>query len=194
MSALQWLKPANNADAAFKRVPDGWLFRGPDWRTYLVDDTQKAQIVAASGTRRMTVVILLAIALIAAPVMAVAYGSDGAAGPTLATGAVTAALAIALIQMQSWRLLKPILAGACLSDRRITCADQLTAQAAIWPGGALAAAAAGFGLFALLNLRAFVLAPGWGGAAGTELASALLYGAIGLACFVMIGIRIGRRP
>jgi hypothetical protein len=124
----------------FKRVPSGWVFRTPnpwvfgDTPHYLVNEAQKAQIGALLTPRRPVVLAAGIIAAILGWVVAAAFIAQALSGndsPTTAGDfAIITALvlipvlgalpAIGLIQRHR---LAPILAGAALTDQRISLAE-----------------------------------------------------------------------
>ena len=72
---------ADNREAImFKKVPEGYLFRAPNpWlfgraRFYLVNDAQKAQLLAIVTARSQAVFWVALVALIGASTAALAYG------------------------------------------------------------------------------------------------------------------------
>jgi hypothetical protein len=127
---------ADNREAImFKKVPEGYVFRAPNpWvfgraRFYLVNDAQKAQLLAIITARSQAVFWIALVALIGASTAAIAYGSghdDPTAGDVVIMLAllpvwIYAAVLISIGPMA--RRLQPLLAGLTPTDQRITGVD-----------------------------------------------------------------------
>jgi len=89
---------ADNREALmFKKVPDGYVFRAPNpWvfgraRFYLVNEAQKAQLLAIVTARSQAVFWVALVALIGASTAALAYGT-GHDNPTVRDAVVMLAL------------------------------------------------------------------------------------------------------
>jgi hypothetical protein len=127
---------ADNREAImFKKVPDGYVFRAPNpWvfgraRFYLVDEAQKAQLLAIVTARSQLVFWVALVALIGAGTAAIAYGS-GHDNPTAGDVVIMLALlpvwiyAALLVSIRPMALrLQPLLAGLLPTDQRITAVD-----------------------------------------------------------------------
>jgi hypothetical protein len=127
---------ADNREAImFKAVPDGYLFRAPNpWvfgraRFYLVNEVQKAELLAIITARSQLVFWVALVALIGASTAAIAYGS-GHDNPTAGDVVIMLALlpvwiyAALLVSIRPMaRRLQPLLAGLPATDQRITALD-----------------------------------------------------------------------
>jgi len=121
VSVANFLKPELN----FRRVPTGWVFRGPnplligESPHYLVSDEQKLRIMAAI---RSTAAVLPISFIIGFVVAIVAFpNADDTAVMFFIMAAILVCLSVtALIQRE---VLKPILAGASPTNERITNAE-----------------------------------------------------------------------
>jgi hypothetical protein len=127
---------ADNREAImFKKVPEGYLFRAPSpWvfgraRFYLVDEAQKAQLLAIITARSQLVFWFALVALIGVSTAAIAYGF-GHDNPTARDVVIMLALipvwiyAALLVSVRPMaRRLQPLLAGLPQSDQRITALD-----------------------------------------------------------------------
>ena len=127
---------ADNREAImFKQVPDGYVFRAPNpWvfgqaRFYLVNEAQKAQLLAIVTARSPVVFWAALVALIGASTAALAYGS-GHDNPTMMDVVIMLALLpvwiyaalLASIRPTAQRL-QPLLSGLPATDQRITAVD-----------------------------------------------------------------------
>ena len=127
---------ADNREALmFKKVPDGYVFRAPNpWvfgraRFYLVNEAQKAQLLAIVTARSQAVFWVALVALIGASTAALAYGT-GHDNPTVRDAVVMLALlpvwiyAAVLVSIgPTARRLQPLLADLPTTDQRITAGD-----------------------------------------------------------------------
>ena len=127
---------ADNREAImFKKVPEGYLFHAPNpWlfgraRFYLVNDAQKAQLLAIVTARSQAVFWVALVALIGASTAALTYGS-GHDNPTVSDILVMLAMipiwiyAALLVSIgPTARRLQPLLAGLPPTDQRITAVD-----------------------------------------------------------------------
>jgi drug/metabolite transporter (DMT)-like permease len=127
---------ADNREAImFKKVPEGYVFRAPNlWvfgraRFYLVNEVQKAQLLAIITARSQLVFWFALLALIGACITAMAYGS-GHDNPTAGDVVIMLALlpvwiyAALLISIRPMAgRLRPLLAGLAPTDQRITALD-----------------------------------------------------------------------
>ena len=127
---------ADNREAImFKKVPEGYLFHAPNpWlfgraRFYLVNDAQKAQLLAIVTARSQAVFWVALVALIGASTAALTYGS-GHDNPTVTDILVMLAMipiwiyAALLVSIgPTARRLQPLLAGLPPTDQRITAVD-----------------------------------------------------------------------
>jgi drug/metabolite transporter (DMT)-like permease len=127
---------ADNREAImFKTVPDGYLFRAPNpWvfgraRFYLVNEAQKAELLAIITARSQLVFWIGLVALIGAGTAAIAYGSGH---DNLTAGDVVIMLALLPVWIyaallvpigSTARRLQPLLAGLPQTDQRITALD-----------------------------------------------------------------------
>jgi FtsH-binding integral membrane protein len=126
------------ASTIFKPVPGGYVYCAPDRvfgpsRCYLVNEAQKAEIVAITTPRRpilLQVVLWLAFALIVVVSELILWAYTGHDNPTATDGLVVFIVAIlgavvGLALLRSWKLrrLRPVLAGLPLTDERITSHD-----------------------------------------------------------------------
>jgi hypothetical protein len=137
------MREANMTDARetlwFKQVPEGYVFGAPNpWifgrrQFFLVDEAQKAQLLAVltarSQSAALTMVILPFLAMFAACVAAIVFvAGDGdhslaVFSETLIAVAVSLYLAL-LIAAGPTRRVQPLLAGLSPTDQRITIADR----------------------------------------------------------------------
>ena len=119
----------------FKPVPEGYVYRAPSkWvfggnRFYLVNETQKAEILAIARARSQAPFWLTLTGLVAASSVIVAWAS-GHGGPTVRDAVITLAVLpvcfYAALVLTIWpleRRLAPILARLPRTDQRITPAD-----------------------------------------------------------------------
>jgi hypothetical protein len=127
---------ADNREAImFKKVPDGYVFRGPNpWvfgraRFYLVNEVQKAQLLAIITARSQVVFWVALVVLIGASTAAIAYGS-GHDNPTARDVVIMLALlpvwiyAALLVSIRPMaRRLQPLLADLPPTDQRISALD-----------------------------------------------------------------------
>jgi hypothetical protein len=126
----------NREALMFKKVPDGYVFRAPNpWvlgraRFYLVDEVQKAQLLAIITARSQAVFWVVFAGLIAASTAALAYGS-GHGSPTprdlvvmLALAPVWIYAALLISIRPTARRLQPLLADLPRTDQRITAVDR----------------------------------------------------------------------
>ena len=143
----RWYECAN--EASFKPTSDGYVFQAPSpWafarpRYYLVNEAQKAQLLAGLGRWRLTLLIasLLNMSLILALMLLIqvrpgtfvhllpasfrAFGTIGIAVLIFALLILLMAPLIVVAQLGLARLLRVTLAGAPLTDERITVSEQL---------------------------------------------------------------------
>jgi hypothetical protein len=128
---------ADNREAImFKQVPDGYVFRAPNpfvfgrARFYLVNEAQKAQLLAVITARNTAMYFwLVVLVLIAAGTGALAYGT-GHDDPTVSDVVIMMALiplwlyaAVLVSLYPTARKLEPLLAGLQRTDQSITSAD-----------------------------------------------------------------------
>ena len=127
---------ADNREAImFKKVPDGYVFRAPNpfvfgrARFYLVNEAQKAQLLAIITARNPAVFWVVVMFLIAAATAALAYGT-GHDNPTVGDAIVMLGLipvwlysAVLISTRPTTRKLEPLLAGLQPTDQSITSAD-----------------------------------------------------------------------
>ena len=123
--------------ARFKRVAGGYIFQAPNpWifgrsSHYLVNDTQKAQLLAIITPRRPMLTVAVITAAIALWVVAVAAivwvfgaGQDQPTGPEMIAMALLTVvpmfLVLVLALRRNLRRMQPALVGAPLTDERIS--------------------------------------------------------------------------
>jgi hypothetical protein len=199
MDVLQWFRPRLAPDAEFRRVPEGWLFRGPGQSplgrrlTYLLDDVQKTRVIEAFAPKRVLGGSLAAIGILVALAVGVATGTQGSVAATVAVATLWLAAVLLAANLDTFRTLRPILATARLSGERITFIDQLRAQIEVWPLPGLVIAAASMVLLFLLKARAVLVAPGWTPEATLDLAVMMVFGAVALIDLVIIAIKLSVR-
>ena len=123
--------------ASFKQVPGGYVFRAPNPKVfgrsdhYLVDEAQRDQIVAIMTPRRPGLLLaawvggyFLAVAAGVVWLTVFAPGFPITVLLVLIAGMLLAAiLGLHLAARRNLRRLQPILAGARLTDQRITIAE-----------------------------------------------------------------------
>ncbi len=148
----RWYECAN--EASFKSAPGGHVFQAPSpwmlaWpRYYLVDDAQKAQLLAGLGRWRLLLMIATVIELLLilsitltkilwpgtfASLLVPMYQQLGVSLFALTLGAVMIVPIVSLFavpQIYLARALRSVLADAPRSDERITVAEQLPKIAA----------------------------------------------------------------
>jgi len=128
---------ADNREAImFKKVPDGYVFRALNplvfgrGRYYLVNEAEKAQLLAVITARNPAIYFwLVVLVLIAAGIGALAYGT-GHDNPTVSDVVIMLALiplwlyaAVFVSMRPTARKLEPLLAGLQPTDQSITSAD-----------------------------------------------------------------------
>jgi hypothetical protein len=126
------------ASTIFKPVPGGYVYCAPDRvfgpsRCYLVNEAQKAEIVAINTPRRPVlsqVVLWIVFSLMVGATALILWAYTGHDDPTTADGLIIVAMALieaplGLLLLLSWKLrqLRPVLAGLPLTDERITRSD-----------------------------------------------------------------------
>jgi peptidoglycan/LPS O-acetylase OafA/YrhL len=126
------------ASTIFKPVPGGYVYCAPDWvfgssRCYLVNEAQKAAIVAITTPRRpilWQIMLWLVFALLVVATALILWAYTGHDNPTDTDTVVIVIMAIVeaavgLVLLRSWKLrrLRSALAGLPLTDQRITSQD-----------------------------------------------------------------------
>lgn len=142
------MSEAHNSPVAvlFKPVPGGFTYRAPGrWlfgpaRYYLVDEAQKAEIIAVQTPRRpilFQILLWTTFLLMVAAAGVIVWVATGDNEPTtrdmfiwIIILAVEVFAALQLLQWRIQRRLRPILAGAPGTDDRITHRDMRLAMAA----------------------------------------------------------------
>jgi hypothetical protein len=169
-------------EASFKSVPGGYEFRRPNpwlfgyWRTYLVNDAQKAVLAAFVRQRQRLILGLLAIYLLlgfAATVLFQALGGPPDLSPgqfvTVVVAAMLGMLMLALLpHIYLMRKIEPLLAELPRTDEQATFHQQLFGVAAVISPVHLALGGVGGFLIAASNVKgiADLIAQG---AVGSEL-------------------------
>jgi hypothetical protein len=169
-------------EASFKPVPGGYEFRRPNpwlfgfWRTYLVNDAQKAVLAAFVRQRQRLILGLLAIYLLlgfAATVLFQALGGPPDLSPgqfvTVVVAAMLGMLMLALLpHIYLMRKIEPLLAELPRTDEQATFHQQLFGVAAVISPVHLALGGVGGFLIAASNVKgiADLIAQG---AVGSEL-------------------------
>lgn len=181
MSSSRWWLPFEGMEElSFKRAPDGWIYRASNpWlfghaRYYLLGEEQKSDI--AGHHRRMWRFLLLAILAIAAtgvPVSLAVFDDKHALatlGITILVGLVVGFVA----NLWLYRTIRPVIAGLRPTTQRITQADVLKAQVAVFSRGyMLFFGLLSLALFALIALQPLLTSAGWD---VRSLCGALLFG------------------
>jgi len=104
----------------FRRLPDGWVFSAPRvWlggpaRSYLVNDVQKAELLARLGRWRIVWLVLFAALLVSCGSLSLLWTSDWINFATLAAGLALSGFLLFGVAIPSAQLiiLQPILASA----------------------------------------------------------------------------------
>jgi len=159
-----WFKADAWERASFKRRPEGWIFRSPiSWpfglgphRHYLVNETQKAEIVTALNHLDARGVAVMALALLTAVPMLVLGWIVPMSNDlmlNLLIGSFLAGLWLQVVlNVYHWLLLRSTLADARRTGERITFIERLKVFAAMTPTTMLIAAGLvfwwGFGISA----------------------------------------------
>jgi hypothetical protein len=138
------MREANMTDARetlwFKPVPEGYVFQAPNpWifarrqRFFLVDEAQKAQLLAVltarSQSAALTIRILSFLAMFGASGAAIAFIAGGGDHSLAAFSAILIAMLVSmylafLIAAGPTRRVQPLLSGLSPTDQRITAADR----------------------------------------------------------------------
>ena len=136
---------AESASVLFKRVEGGHVFQAPNpWifgpgKRYLVNDAQKAELLAITTPRRpylRAAVIVTAIILWAIAVSTLTWAFSGHDDPTARDAAITTTLilvpmfvALMMALRHNLRRMQPILAGAPRTEERISRSERRQAVA-----------------------------------------------------------------
>jgi hypothetical protein len=190
MSSSRWWLPFDGMEElSFKHAPDGWIYRAPNpWlfghaRYYLLGDKQKSDI--AGHHRRMWRFPLLAILALAAtgvPVSLAGFDDEHALatlGITILVGLVVGFVA----NLWLYRTVRPVIAGLRPTAQRITQADVLKAQVAVFSHGyMLFFGLLSLALFALIALQPLLTSAGWD---VRSLCGALLFGSATIYWFAL---------
>jgi hypothetical protein len=181
MSSRWWFPFDGMEEMSFKRVPEGWVYRVPNpWllgrsRYYLVSEKQKSEI--AGHHRRMWLILLLGIAVIAAvgAPLTLAGFDEQQVVLSLATAALLGLIVGFAANAWLCRTIRPIIANLTPTTQRITQSEVLNTQIAVFSRGYLLF----FGslsllLFALIALQPLLTSAGWD---ARSLIGALLFGA-----------------
>jgi hypothetical protein len=181
MSSRWWFPFDGMEEMSFKRVPEGWVYRVPNpWllgrsRYYLVSEKQKSEI--AGHHRRMWLILLLGIAVIAAvgAPLTLAGFDEQQVVLSLATAALLGLIVGFAANAWLCRTIRPIIANLTPTTQRITQSEVLNTQIAVFSRGYLLF----FGslsllLFALIALQPLLTSAGWD---TRSLFGALLFGA-----------------
>jgi hypothetical protein len=181
MSSRWWFPFDGMEEMSFKRVPEGWVYRVPNpWllgrsRYYLVSEKQKSEI--AGHHRRMWLILLLGIAVIAAvgAPLTLAGFDEQQVVLSLATAALLGLIVGFAANAWLCRTIRPIIANLTPTTQRITQSEVLNTQIAVFSRGYLLF----FGslsllLFALIALQPLLTSAGWD---ARSLCGAMLFGA-----------------
>jgi hypothetical protein len=181
MSSRWWFPFDGMEEMSFKRVPEGWVYRVPNpWllgrsRYYLVSEKQKSEI--AGHHRRMWLILLLGIAVIAAvgAPLTLAGFDEQQVVLSLATAALLGLIVGFVANAWLCRTIRPIIADLTPTTQRITQSEVLNTQIAVFSRGYLLF----FGslsllLFALIALQPLLTSAGWD---ARSLCGAMLFGA-----------------
>jgi hypothetical protein len=158
-------------EAAFKSVAGGYVFQPPTlfWpvvrsRGYLVNEAQKAELIACLRRQRRRIFFLLIVYVLICVGLTTAVGMSGALPRISPADFIAKVTAMALVvvpilivlHLYLVRGLRPLIADLPRTDERITVGDTLHSVAAAIPGPLLPLGGIVFGVVIIGNIVAIV--------------------------------------